>query len=95
MAYAYIPLDLGLSKLSPRSTRVTLIGYFGHGSYKLLNRMTEAIFRSRDVIFEEGMTHLAKQPTPTVFLEEDNSFPLKPDQMSKNTTESLFEHIES
>ena len=61
IAYTHIPLDLGLSKLSPRSTQVTLIGYFGHGSYKLLNRMTGAIFRSRDVIFKEGMTHLAKQ----------------------------------
>jgi len=94
-AYAHIPLDLGLSKLSPRSTRVTLIGYFGHGSYKLLNRTTRAVFRSRDVIFEEGMTHLAKQPTPTVFSEEDNPFPLKPDQTSKNMTESLSKHVES
>ena len=55
-AYAHIPLDLELSKLSPRLTRVTLIGYFGHRSYKLLNRITGAIFRSRNVIFEEGIT---------------------------------------
>jgi len=95
MAYAHIPLDLELSKLGPRSTRVILIGYFGHKSYKLLNRTTGAIFRSKDVIFEEEMTHLAKQPTPTVFSEEDNPFPLKPDQTLKNTTKSLSKHIES
>ena len=75
-AYAHIPLDLGLSKLSPRSARVNLLGYFGHGGYKLLDRTTGAVFRSRDVIFKEGTTHLAKQPTPTVFSEEDNLFPL-------------------
>jgi len=40
--------------------------------------MTGAVFRSRDVIFEEGTTHLAKQSTSTVFSEEDNPFPLKP-----------------
>jgi len=28
-------------------------------------------------------------------LEKDNFFPLKPDQMSKNTTESLSKHVES
>ena len=57
--------------------------------------MTGAIFRSRDVIFKKGTTHLAKQPTSTVFSEEDNPFLLKPDQMLKNTTESLSEHVES
>jgi len=95
IAYAHIPLDLGLSKLSPRSTRVILIGYFGHRSYKLLNRTTGAVFRSKDVIFKEGITHLAKQPTPIVFSEEDNLFPLKPDQTSKNTTKSSSKHVES
>jgi len=29
MAYAYIPLDLSLSKLMPRSVKVSLLGYFG------------------------------------------------------------------
>jgi len=39
--------------------------------------MTGAVFRSRDVIFEKGTTHLAKQSTSIVF-SEDNPFPLKP-----------------
>jgi len=95
MAYAHIPLDLELSKLGPRSTRVILIGYFGHKSYKLLNRITGAIFRSKDVIFEEEMTHLAKQPILIVFSEEDNPFPLKPDQMLKNMTKSSSKYVKS
>ena len=94
MAYAHIPLDLGLSELSPRSTWVTLLGYFRHGGYKLLNRMTGAVFRSRDVIFEKGTTHLAKQSTSIVF-SEDNPFPLKPNWALKNVTESPSKYVEN
>ena len=36
------------------------------------------MFKSRDVIFEEGTTHLARQPAPTIFTDESNPFPYKP-----------------
>jgi len=39
------------------------------------------------VIFEEKTTHLAKQPIPTVFLEENNLFPLKPAQIINKAIE--------
>jgi len=73
-AYTYILLDLNLSKLLPRLVKVSLLGYFGWEGYKLLDRKTGAVFKSRDVIFEEGITHLAKQPTPTVFSEDNDLF---------------------
>jgi len=57
--------------------------------------MTGAIFRSRNIIFEERMIHLAKQLILIVFLEEDNLFPLKPNQTAQNTTKLLSEHIET
>jgi len=66
MAYAHIPLDLNISKLQPRSVWVTLLGYNGRNGYKLLDRSTGAMFLSRDVIFEEGTTHLAQPSIPTV-----------------------------
>ena len=37
IAYAYIPMNLGTSKLSLKSTRVTLLEYFGKEDYKLLD----------------------------------------------------------
>ena len=61
-AYAHVPVDLNLSKLHPRSVKTALLGYFGQDGYKLLNRETGSIFRSRDVIFEEGTTHFTAQP---------------------------------
>jgi len=51
-------LDLNQSKLNPRLVKTVLLGYFGHNGYKLLDKSTGAIFKSRDVIFEEGITHL-------------------------------------
>ncbi|KAJ3552615.1 hypothetical protein NP233_g12840 [Leucocoprinus birnbaumii] len=79
-AYAHVPLDLGLSKLSPRSTRLTMIGYYGREGYKLLDRSTGAIHKSRDVIFEEGQIHIAQQPTRALFSEDDDPFPYHPPQ---------------
>jgi len=60
MVYTYIPLNLSLSKLMPRSVKVSLLGYFEQESYKLLNQKTRTVFRLRDVIFEEDTTHLVK-----------------------------------
>jgi len=55
-----------------------LFGYFGHDSYKLLKKNTSAIFRSCDVIFEEGTTHYARQPTPISFTDENDPFSYRP-----------------
>ena len=63
-----------MSKLFPRSVKVALLGYFGHDSYKLLEKNTGAIFRSCDVIFEEGITHYARQPTSISFTDKNNLF---------------------
>jgi len=67
-------LDLNLSKLNPRSVKTALLGYFGHNGYKLLDKSTGTVFKSQDVIFKEGTTHLAKQPTPVVFYDNNNPF---------------------
>jgi len=77
-SYAHVPLDLNQSKLNLRSVKTALLGYFGRDGYKLLEKNTGTIFKSRDVIFEEGITHLAKQPTPTTFFYDDNLFIDKP-----------------
>ena len=55
-----MPQDLKLYKLSARSVRVSILGYFGHNGYKLLDKSTSVVFRSWDVIFEEGITYIAK-----------------------------------
>jgi len=73
--YAHIPSDLNLSKLFPRSVKVSLLEYYGHNGYKLLERSTGTIFKSRDIIFEEGETHYAKQPTSVIFTDNTDPFP--------------------
>ena len=70
-AYTYIPVDLNLSKLYPRSVKTVLLGYFSRDGYKLLDRETSSTFRSHDVIFEEGITHFTTQPTYTDTTNED------------------------
>jgi len=75
-------------KLFPRSVKVALLGYFGHDSYKLLEKNTGAVFRSHDVIFEEGTTNYAKQPTPTSFTDENNPFPYRPDNQTQVSSEN-------
>jgi len=67
---------------------VALLGYFGHDGYKLLEKSTGAVFRSRDVIFEEGTTHYARQPTPTSFTDKNNPFPYEP----RNQTQTIEEN---
>lgn len=56
-AYAKIPAEEGGSKIEDRSIKTTLLGYFGRGAYRLLDRATGKIFKSRDVIFDEGTGH--------------------------------------
>lgn len=66
-AYAKIPEEIGTSKLSPRSIKYVLIGYFGRGTYKLWDRASGTTIKSRDVIFEEGKGHrtISDTSTPT------------------------------
>jgi len=46
-----------LTKHHPRCPlTVALFGYFGHDGYKLLEKSTGAVFRSCNIIFEEGTT---------------------------------------
>jgi len=98
-AYAHIPAELNTSKLHPRSVKVCLLGYYGHEAYKLLDQATESVFKSRDVIFEEGQTHFARQPVPTRFSEEDDPFPItaqhEPDKTNPSeNTETHYPDIQ-
>jgi len=86
-AYAHIPSDLSLSKLFPQLVKVALLGYFGNNGYKLLEKNTGAVFRSHDVIFKEGTTNYAKQPTPTSFTDDNNPFPYRPDNQTQVSSE--------
>jgi len=53
---------------------VLLLGYFEHNGYKLLDKSTGAVFRFRNVIFEEEIMHIAKQPDPIIFNKENDPF---------------------
>jgi len=70
MAYVYIPLELNLSKLYPRSVKVSV----GCDRYKLLEKSTGTVFRSWDVIFEKRVTYFAKQPFSVIFPNDDDPF---------------------
>jgi hypothetical protein len=55
--YAHVPVEISPSKLLPRLVKLTMIGYFEHAGYKLLDRSTGKTFRSRDVVFDEQPPH--------------------------------------
>jgi hypothetical protein len=55
--YAHVPVEISPSKLSPRSVKLTMIGYFEHTGYKLLDKATGKTFKSRDVVFDEQPPH--------------------------------------
>ena len=55
-----------------------MLSYFGHDSYKLLEKNTSAIFRSHNIIFEEGITYYARQPTLISFTDKNDPFPYRP-----------------
>ena len=63
-AYAKIPIESDGGKLALCSIKCVLIGYFGRDAYRLLDKTTGKMYRSRDVIFEEGIGHrtLNNQP---------------------------------
>jgi len=61
-AYAHIPPEVSPSKLAPCSVKLTMIGYYNRSGYKLLDRTTGAVFKSRDVIFEESQPYYSTDP---------------------------------
>ncbi|KAG6851894.1 hypothetical protein C0991_005186 [Blastosporella zonata] len=62
--YAKIPKESGTSKIEAKSIKCVLLGYFGTGDYKLLDKATNQIIRSCNVIFEEGPFHSTAPQTP-------------------------------
>jgi hypothetical protein len=72
-AYAKIPVETDGGKLAPRSLKCVLIGYFGRDAYRVLDRSSGRTYRSRDVIFEEGVGHRTlDQDGPANTGEEDS-----------------------
>jgi len=72
--------------LSPKSIKTALLGYFGCDGYKLLDKVTGIVFKSQDIIFEEGTTHIARQLTLAVFYDNNNLFIYNP--LSNNNATS-------
>ncbi|CAA7270908.1 unnamed protein product [Cyclocybe aegerita] len=66
-AYAKVPKEVNPSKISPISIKYSLIGYYDRDAYKLFDRHTGKVIKSRDIIFEEGTGHrtLPAAPPPT------------------------------
>jgi hypothetical protein len=65
ICYAHVPVEISPSKLAPRSVRLTLIGYFEHAGYKLLDKSTGKTSRSRDVVFDEQLPHYSMDQSIT------------------------------
>jgi hypothetical protein len=63
--YAHVPVEISPSKLAPRSVKLTMIGYFEHAGYKLLDKSTGKTFRSRDVVFDEQPPHYSTDDAVT------------------------------
>ena len=51
-------------KLAPRTIKCVLVGYFGCDAFRLLDKTTGKLYRSRDVIFEEGIGHRTLNAQP-------------------------------
>jgi len=77
-AYAHIPPEVSPSKLAPCSVKLTMIGYYDRSGYKLLDCTTGAVFKSRDVIFEESRPHYSTDPIVSF---PDTEIPLNPHPM--------------
>jgi hypothetical protein len=63
-AYARVPEEVIGGKLNDWSIKCILLGYFGRNRYCLLDRSSGRIFRSHNVIFEEGVVHRTLEPGP-------------------------------
>ena len=90
MAYVHIPSELNLSKLYPRSVKVSLLGYFGRDRYKLLEKSTGTVFRSQNVIFKEGVTYFAKQLSSVIFSNNDDPFSYTPSHTETRSDEIVI-----
>jgi hypothetical protein len=66
--FAHVPVEVSPSKLAPRSVKLTMIGYFEHTGYKLLDKSTGKTFRSRDVVFDEQPPHYSTDGAVTYLL---------------------------
>lgn len=55
--YAKIPDAINDGKLAPRSLKCILLGFYGFGAYRVMDQDSGKNFRSRDVVFEEGVGH--------------------------------------
>jgi len=71
--YVKIPTELEISKLELRVTRLTLVRYFEHGSYKLLNYVTESVYSTRNVIFKKDTTNFMKGTVYMKWKNDDDS----------------------
>ena len=94
-AYAKIPVESGggLSKLDPQSVKCIMIGYFGCDAYRLYNPTTRHIFHSRDVLFEEGLSHKmlpapSKEEIHEILPEEPTLTPITPEHTTIHPTKS-------
>ena len=56
-AYAKIPVETDGGKLALHAIKCTLIGYFSHDAYCLLDKATGRVYHSWDVISKEGVSH--------------------------------------
>lgn len=72
--------------------KCVLIGYYGTGDYKLLDRTDGRIFRSRDVIFEEGLPHRTLSHEPPAETVEDSADLFPSDPTPTAPTEIASEH---
>ena len=86
VAYAKIPVEIDGGKLSPRSIKCVLIGYFGRDAYRVLDKSTGKVYRSRDVIFEEGIGHRTISAPPVSNEGELDHVVLQP---TDNTTQPV------
>ena len=77
VAYAQVPVELVASKLDPQSVKYILIGYYGHGAYKLFDSVMGTVIKARNIIFEEGPSHLTL-PQPLVDFPEPTCDTLLP-----------------
>ena len=64
--------------MSPRSVKTALLRYFRHDGYKLLDKTTGIVFKSQDVIFEERITHIVRQPTLAILYDDNDPFIYSP-----------------
>ncbi|PPQ94056.1 hypothetical protein CVT25_007497 [Psilocybe cyanescens] len=83
--YAKIPKEVNPSKLDMVSIKYTLIRYYGHNTYKLLDKETGEIVKARNVVFEEGTGHCMQISRPALHDEPIFTDELQPDKIPHNT----------